>query len=131
MGLLISQVLPAMQRLLLTRDMEVEHHPLRAQSVGRCGRNLVDANFAVDVLDPVLDGAYVDVRNGRSVAKVHRYACQGAEALVKQKKVPKSEVKKRNRTLFSSTFMLPQNISATPTSATRRSSGKSCRCMFI
>lgn len=104
MGLLISQVLPAMremfriqgthnpntmQRFLLTRDMEVEYHPLRAQSVGCCGRNLVDANFAVDVLDPVLDGAYVDVRNGCPVAKVHRYAGQGAEALVKQKKSPK------------------------------------------
>lgn len=54
--------------------MKVEYHPLGAQSVGRCGGNLVDADFVVDVLDSVLDGTYVDVGNGRAVAKVHRYA---------------------------------------------------------
>lgn len=75
-----------MQQLSLTGDMEEEYHPLGAQSVGRCGRNLVDADFVVDVLDPVLDGAYVDVRNGRPVTKVHRYACHCAETLGKQNK---------------------------------------------
>lgn len=89
-----------MQHFLLTGDVEVEYHPLGAQSVARCGGNLVDADFAVDVLDPVLDGAYVDVRNGRPVAKVHRYACHGAEALGKQRNPPKIKLKKSDFVLI-------------------------------
>lgn len=61
--------------------MKVEHHPVGAQRVGRCGRNLVDAHFNVAVLDPVIDGAHVDVRDGRAVAKVHRDTRGGAETL--------------------------------------------------
>lgn len=69
---------------LLTRDMKVEYHPLGAQSVGRRGGNLVDADFVVDVLDAVFDGTYVDVGNGRPVTKVYRYAGHGAETLQKE-----------------------------------------------
>lgn len=65
----------------LTGHVEVEYDPLRAQRVGCCSRHLVDANFAVDMLDPVLNGADVYVRNGRPVAKIHRYARRGAETL--------------------------------------------------
>lgn len=61
--------------------MKVQHHPVGAQRVGRCGRDLVDADFSVAVLDPVIDRAYVDVRNGGAVAKVHCYARGGAETL--------------------------------------------------
>lgn len=61
--------------------MKVEHHPVGAQRVAGCGRNLVDAHFNVAVLDPVINRAHVDVRNGRAVTKVHCYACGGAETL--------------------------------------------------
>ncbi len=65
--------------------MEVEYHPVKAQSVGSYSRNLVDANFTVDMLDPVVDGAYVNIRNGGAVAKVHGYTSRGAETLQKEK----------------------------------------------
>lgn len=66
--------------------MEVQYHPVKAQSVGCCRRNLVDANFTVDMLDPVIDGAYVNIRYGGPVAKVYRYTCCGAETLKKKYK---------------------------------------------
>lgn len=71
----------------LTGDVEVEYHPVKAQSVGCCGRNLVDANFTVDMLDPVIDGAYVNVWNGGAVTEVHGYTCHGAETLQKENKI--------------------------------------------
>lgn len=67
--------------------MEVEYHPVKAQSVACCSRNLVDANFTVDMLDPVIDGAYVNIRYGGPVAKVHCYTCRGAETLEKENKI--------------------------------------------
>lgn len=70
----------------LTGDVEVQYHPVKAQSVGCCRRNLVDANFTVDMLDPIIDGAYVNIRYGGPVAKVYRYTCCGAETLQKIKK---------------------------------------------
>lgn len=45
----------------LTGDVEVEHDPVEAQSVACRSRNLVDANSAVDVPDPVIDGAYIHI----------------------------------------------------------------------
>lgn len=69
--------------------MEVQYHPVKAQSVGCCRRNLVDANFTVDMLDPVIDGAYVNIRYGGPVAKVYRYTCCGAETLKKNTKIQK------------------------------------------
>lgn len=65
--------------------MEVQYHPVKAQRVGRCSRNLVDANFTVDMLDPVFYGAYVYVRYGSPVAEVHCYTCRGAETLREEK----------------------------------------------
>lgn len=65
----------------LTGDMKVQYHPVGAQRVGRCGGDLVYAHFSVAVLDPVIDGAYVDVRNSSAVAKVHCYTGGGAETL--------------------------------------------------
>lgn len=61
--------------------MKVQNHPVGAQRVGRCGRDLVDADFSVAVLDPVIDGAYVDVGNSGAVAEVHCYTGGGAETL--------------------------------------------------
>lgn len=72
----------------LTCDVQVQYHPVRAQRVGRCSRNLVDADFTVDVLDPVLDGAYVDVRYGGPITKVNRDTRCGAETLRKGKQNP-------------------------------------------
>lgn len=66
--------------------MEIQYHPVKPQSVGCSSRNLVDANFAVDVLDPVINGAYVNIRYGGPIAKVHCYTCCGAETLHKKKK---------------------------------------------
>lgn len=65
--------------------MEVENHSVEAQRVGGCGRDLVDANFAVDVLDPIIDGADVDVGYGRAIAEVHCYTRRGAETLQEQR----------------------------------------------
>lgn len=61
--------------------MKVQQHPVGAQRVGRCGWDLVDADFSIAVLDPVIDRAYVDIRNGSAVAKVHCYTRGGAETL--------------------------------------------------
>lgn len=71
----------------LTRDMEVEYDPVKAQSVVCCSRNLVDANFTVDMLDPVVDGAYIHIRYSGSITKVHCYTCHGAKTLAKEKKI--------------------------------------------
>lgn len=70
----------------LTGDMEVEHDPFKAQSVVCCSRNLVDANFTVDMLDPVVDGAYIHIGYSGSITKVHCYTCHGAKTLAKEKK---------------------------------------------
>lgn len=71
----------------LTGDMEVEYDPVKAQSVVCCSRNLVDANFTVDMLDPVVDGAYIHIRYSGSITKVHCYTCHGAKTLAKEKKI--------------------------------------------
>ncbi len=71
----------------LTGDVEVEYHPVKAQSIGCYSRNLVDANFTVDMPDPVVDGAYVNIRNGGAVAEVHGYTSRGAETLQKENKI--------------------------------------------
>lgn len=65
--------------------MEIQYHSVKTQIVGRCSRNLVDANFTVDMLDPVINGAYVNIRHRSSVAEVYRYTCCGAETLQKKK----------------------------------------------
>lgn len=65
--------------------MEVEDHPVKAQDVARRGRHVVDANSTVDVLDPVDDGADVNVGYRRPVPEVHRYARRGAETLSNKK----------------------------------------------
>lgn len=61
--------------------MQVEDHPIEAQRVGGCGGNLVNADSAVDVLDAVVDGAYVNVRYRCAVTKVHCNARHGAKTL--------------------------------------------------
>lgn len=43
--------------LLLTGDMKVEYDSLKTQIVPCCSWNLVDANFIISMLDPVIDGA--------------------------------------------------------------------------
>lgn len=72
---------------LLTGDMEVEYHPVKAESVARCSRHLVDANFTVDMLDPVINGAYVHIGYSSPITKVHCYTCRGAETLQKENKI--------------------------------------------
>ena len=67
--------------------MEIKYHPVKAQQVGCGGRNLVDSNFTVDMLHPIIDGAYVDIRDGSSIPKVHRYTCCGAKTLQKENKI--------------------------------------------
>ena len=68
----------------LTGDVQVERLPVEAQHVARCSRNVVDANFVVDVLDAVIDGADVHVGYGRPVSKVHCDTGRGAQTLHKE-----------------------------------------------
>lgn len=67
--------------------MEVEYHSVKAQSVARCSRHLVDADFTVGMFDPIINGAYVNIRYSSPVTKVHSYTCRGAETLQKENKI--------------------------------------------
>lgn len=77
----------------LTGDVEVENHSVESQHVACCGGDVVNANFAVDVFNPVVNGADVDIGYSGPVTKVHCYACCGAETLQTQKKMSQPPVK--------------------------------------